>query len=534
MLGYQKRFTLPPYPNRVAVFIRFMGAVIALAATGLSLGCFTPPGPPPSFTGAGPKWTESRVTPDATEADKRYIEVNWLHKAAEKEVVPRKPVADSEAMQLTLEQAINYAIVHNRGLRNSLDGARSSHYTLLSARSAFEVKVKPSGSIEIDKDGETHNYGVDVSRKFSPGTVVSSGGGMSRTGDNAYGSSVDVGVSQPLLRGFGREVNLNPVISAEREVQGRLRSFELRKEDVVLSVARAYYQVMRQRAVVLLNEQSEKRVERLLEMSRARQRIGLTNKLDVLRAEIQLAQARDSLESARKSLLDAEDDLKLQLALNPDAQIDLIGKLSYTILQITEKSAVEAAHKNRLDLYEAHDRIKDSRRLIRVARNDVLPDLDLRLGYTWAGSGDTVSSGTRLNGGNWSVGVSTSTDLWHTSERAVLEQRRIDLRVRQRSYEDLRDQIIQEVRQQLRTLKENRARIDIQLKNMAQAQQKLQLARLQFVKGLADNFDIIDAEQDLIRAENSYINVVTDYILSEFQLRRAMGTLTQKPEYLKS
>jgi len=433
----------------------------------------------------------------------------------------------------SLEDAINYALKHNRDILNNYDQSVKSHYSIVSAESQFEVKITPSGNVEINRDGESHSYGVGASKKFSTGTKVSTDADMSKSNPSSHTSNVSVGITQPLLRGAGREVNRNSVISAERALEGQLRSYELAKERLILDVASSFHEVMRQRAIVMLNERSAQRVERLLQISKARQGVGLANKLDVLRAEIQLSEAMDSLESARKSLKDARDELKLLMGLDTGVKIALRSQLAYSLSTITEEEAIETARKNRLDLFEERDRIKDARRLIRVAKNDVLPDLGLTLGYALTGNGDSAGSSTNLSQSAWTVGLSTSTDLRRTAERAQLEQRRIDLKIRQRSYTEKNEKTVQDVRKEVRRLKENQARIEIQRKNMAQSQRKLQLARIRFAKGMGDNFDVIEAEQDLISSESRYIFVVTDYILSQFRVRKAMGTLTEKPGYLK-
>jgi outer membrane protein TolC len=261
--------------------------------------------------------------------------------------------------------------------------------------------------------------------------------------------------------------------------------------------------------------------------------VGLASQIDVLRAEIQLSEALDNLEAAREALRDAEDRMKLTLGLSPAATLVIEGKIRYSPTRLTETAAVETALSHRLDLREEWDKIRDARRRHRVAKNDVLPALDLSLKYLWAGTGETAGQSTRLADYGWTIGLTTSTDLRRTAERARLEQRRIDIVTSRRDYADLQDRVVREVRREIRSLNKNLARIDIQEKNLSHAKRQLQLARLQFVKGLADNFDVIDAEQRLIRTESQYIQVVTEYILSQFRLRRAMGTLTDQPAYLR-
>ena len=46
---------------------------------------------------------------------------------------------------------------------------------------------------------------------------------------------------------------------------------------------------------------------------------------------------------------------------------------------------------------------------------------------------------------------------------------------------------------------------------------------------MADNFELIDAEEAIIRAETNYIHAVTDYIVSQVELKKTVGTLVERP-----
>jgi outer membrane protein TolC len=488
------------------------------------------PGPRPDYEAGRPVWQPARLTPGQESEAPTYLDTS-LDEMTRTEVTRPEEGAPG-GLAFTLEEAINHALGHNRTLRNSYDGVSRTHYNLTIARSEFEIKLVPSAGYRHGVDGGEWDYGGSVRKLFGPGTRVEVEGVQSGTTGDEWETETGVEITQPLLRGGGRTVTQNGVIDARRGIETRRRSYELAKERLVLDVASAYYEIMRQRAIVALNERSEERVERLLETSRAKQDVGLASQLDILRAEIQLAEAQDTLASAKRDLEEAGDDLKRLLGLNPEAKVDVVGRIGWRVTPVGEEEAVATALRERLDLREQRSEIADGERELRVARNEVLPDLDLAVGYSWSGTGSSAGTSTGLDDHTWSLSLTTSTDIRKTAERARLEQRRIDIRTARRSYADLEDRTIQEVRREVRNLGKSLARITIQEKNLAHARRQLQLARLQFVKGLADNFDVIDAEQNVIRVESRYIAVVIDYILSQYRLRRAMGTLTEKPEDL--
>lgn len=523
-------------PVRAGAAPRARGrALCLLSLVALLSGCFSPPGKPLSYPRGEGAWDEQRIHPDAKPEDARQASASLTEMLGKDQPPTETEEAGAEVspaggqFSFTLEQAINHALDHNRSVLSRYDDIRRSHYNIVIAKSQFEIKIRPEAKLGADQEGSSWSYGGAASKKLDFGTNIETAVVQSRTGDT-HNTDTSVSITQPLLRGAGILVNTNPIISAEREVEGRKRSYELAKENLVVDVASSFYDIMRQRAIVLLNERSADRMKMLLETSRAKQRVGLASQLDILRAEIQLSEAMDNLESARQALHNAEDNLKVALGLPPSASINVVGKIGYSIVRIDEQRAIDTALASRLDLRELLAKIGDARRQYRVARNAVLPDLDLNLRYLWLGTGETAGESTRLGDFGWSVGVSTSTEIRRTAERARLEQNRIDIETSRLSYADRLDETIQEVRREVRNLNMSLARIDIQERNLVQSRRQLQLARLQFVKGLADNFDVIDAEQRLISAESRYVFVVTDYILAQFRLRRAMGTLTEKPK----
>ena len=71
----------------------------------------------------------------------------------------------------------------------------------------------------------------------------------------------------------------------------------------------------------------------------------------------------------------------------------------------------------------------------------------------------------------------------------------------------------------------------LQERNIEFAEKQLRLATLRYQRGLASNFDIIDAENNLIQSRSNYVSLLADYHVSQMRLKRVTGTLDIEKEF---
>lgn len=454
-------------------------------------------------------------------------------------VLPDREAAFSEdatSMTLTLEMAINRALVRNRELETARDRLDSSWYSIVSAESAFELKLIPTGGGTVrggsgTETGRSIGGGVALSKKLLTGTTIEAGPTVEWTDDveGNYVSGIEASVSQPLLRGLSIEANRSGIDSAEFAYRSSRRALYLSRVDTVVRTVTASYEVVRQRELLRLNRESAARLRVLVDAARAKERLGVSDSVDTYRAEIQLKQAEDNLLSARQSFEDALDNLKILLDLPLDAALDIEAPLTYSMIRMPEEMAIGIALEERVELEQAEDNARESRRSARVAKHNVLPDLDVLMSYFGFGQDDSIYQSDDLDNDRWSVSVSTTTDLMRTAERAAFAQSRIAVRTAERNLDVQRDEIVRQVKRELRSLERSEKRIDNQLEQIRQAEGQLSVSRVKFERGLADNFDVIEAEISLRSAQTELLSAVLDYIVGGYRLRATLGTLLEKP-----
>ena len=180
-------------------------------------------------------------------------------------------------------------------------------------------------------------------------------------------------------------------------------------------------------------------------------------------------------------------------------------------------------------MVQVNDYLRETIWQSRVARHNTLPSLDLVMSYSKFGSDGSFSKSTGLDQESWALNLMSTTDLSRTVERLAYEHSLLGVEAAQRSLSLQQDEIVHQVKQELRRLYRAEKRIEIQREQIRQAEGKLELARAKFQRGLADNFNMIEAETELRQAQTNLISVVIEYIIGSYRLRAALGTLIEDP-----
>ena len=444
------------------------------------------------------------------------------------------PLLGPSPKKLTLEDAINRALEANRGLADAIDNVEGARLSLVTAESEFELKIFPGGQAGItgtSDEGSDPIFGAGIAleKKFAIGTEFSISPNIQKTGDT-YQAAIDTGIVQPLLRGIGREYNLSGVRSAEFGARSTRRTLYLRQVNTVLLTIAGVYEVIRQRELFRLNEESAARLRVHAEAAKAKKKIGVATQIDVYRASIQQKQAEDSLNTAREAYRDALDNLKILLALPLEEEIEVAAPLEYNLVRLTEEEAIRTALRNRVELDQSADIVREAKRLSKVSKQNIRPKLDVVFNYSRFGSGDSFGDSAGFDEDAWGVNLVTSTDLARTAERAAYDQSLLNVRAARRNNSLERDNVARQVKRDLRNLRRSEKGIEIKEGQIEQVKGQLELAQVKFRWGQANNFDLIQAETELRLAETNLLSAVLDYIVGSHRLRAALGTLLERPE----
>jgi outer membrane protein TolC len=186
-----------------------------------------------------------------------------------------------------------------------------------------------------------------------------------------------------------------------------------------------------------------------------------------------------------------------------------------------------------LDLLNSVDTVDDGRRGVVVAKNRILPDLDA------SGSATMSTDPDRKN----SLSYNTERTTWRAALELRIDDRKternayraslVGLRRAERRHEESADSVRADVRRALRRIDEKSDSRMIRVLDVEENMLRLNAARAQFDLGLADNQDVIDAENDLLGARNALAGAVADYRVAilQFWLDTGLFRVTDDGEW---
>jgi len=440
---------------------------------------------------------------------------------------------------IALARAVALALERNFGVLNAADAVTTSRLREGVSRAQFYPKLTP----RFQRSQENSQFGLDAAQKlpWTGGTLTASAQLLSTLeqtgvtpGPLPRTSDFRLLVTQPLLRGFGPNAAFFDLRTSRRTREGQERSYEMGRQLLAVSVTRSFYEVVRQRQLLAVARQSLDRSEKLRRASEARLQVGLVSKLDVFRAELQASQAQESMVASESSLQAELEHFRTLLGLSPTEPLQpepvLLSEDASDALEPVEV-LTQRALLHRLDLQETRDLVGDAHRSASLARQNLLPQLDLNLGVTQFGTGTSYGSAISAADRRVSVFLSTSYPLERSSVAADKAAAELDLASRDRTLRQRELEIEAEVRSAVRELERIRKSIDLQKKGVEVAEQQRRLATLRYQRGLASNFDVVDAEGSLVLARSALVGLLTSYRVARVELLRVTGTLEVDREF---
>ena len=333
------------------------------------------------------------------------------------------------------------------------------------------------------------------------------------------GSTVKLEVTVPFLRNAGH-VAREELIQLERELTYAVRAFERFRRQQLVTVATAYFDLLRSKQTMLDNQTSLEQYLRIFKRAQAFEERDLGSLLETQRAEFEYLSAENRLERSRESFRAQADRFKLMIGMPVDQPLGLneletieaieeqIVQGKYPLLRRPaavnqEARALKVAIDNRLDLLTLHDRIDDARRGVAIAKNALLPDLGLTSSVTW----ETDPSHYRLGDfsferTSWRSELVLGLPLERTSERNRYRSALIDVRGAQRNYEDTLERIRAEVRSAVNQIRLEDRSLVIQRRNIEVVEKRLEYTTIRYNDGDLEIRELLDAKEAWNRASN--------------------------------
>jgi outer membrane protein TolC len=457
--------------------------------------------------------------------------------ATEEEALQPQSALPPSPLLLRLVDALEIAVRSSRDYVTREESLVLDAISLSNTRHSFSPRLAATLST-LFADGESLTstnqaaFGASLAQALATGGNVAVGfsADATRTGgidpDESASSGVSIRLTQPLLRGAGPDVALEPLVQAERNLMYRIRDFELFREDFSIDVASRFFSLVSQKQSI---ENQRHNLETFVfgrRQAEALFQVGRTSELEVLRARRSELGSENDLIEAEESYHLALDRFRIFLGLPPEVHVDVDPSPPVFVQAgIDEQSAIEVALQNRLDYWNRQEQLEDAERSLRLSRDRLRGDLDLALTYGLSDQNIDGLAPQAPDRDDYSIGLQYSMPLDRHDERNSVRATEINLVQARRSFEEFRDDLVVEIQSAFRELARREKSLEIQRQLIEDQERNVKIARLRFEQGDFSNRDVVEAQESLLEAQNSLIEEQVGYELARLQLLRDLGIL---------
>lgn len=295
--------------------------------------------------------------------------------------------------------------------------------------------------------------------------------------------------------------------------------------DMRSTVTNGYFDMLQADNMQQLGRESVERLADHLKNVEAQYEVGVVAKVDVLRSQVELANAKQSLIKAENAYQIAEANLNKIVGLPMDTQLKLDNILVYTPYENDMQYCLDYAAKHRPELEQAKQQVEAAKGALRVAISGHMPQINASASQSWSDSnwpGD--------ENGNWVVGVSVNMNIFDSGVTvSKIHGAEADLAKAHESYRDTVDLVNLDVRSNYLNMREAEKRIDTTKLAVSQAEEDYRIAQLRYMNGVGTNTDVLDAQVALTDAKTNYLQAMYDYNTCKTNLETAIGVPMQFP-----
>ena len=425
-------------------------------------------------------------------------------------------LAQQQPSALTLQDSIRIALQNSRSLRTVLEDERKANARVREAKGAGLPQLDISANYRrLDRVPKARFPSFDpVSGTFSFNEIE----------------------IQPIDSGSGT-VSLSQVVDISGVVRtatdaaslfSRIANLDVQRtrNDVVLQVKQAFYDVLRAQELVRVAEESLRNAEVRRKLAQAAVDAGVSPKLDVVRAEAAVAAAQQAVITARNALQLAKSAFNNVLGRRVDEPVELLSADEQVPEPADFNQYLQEALAKRPEMIQANLSISLAEKQVTAAKRDQLPTIVVRGQWDF----NLKTSIFQPRDSSFTTIAAVQFKIWDSGQtQGRVEQARADVDKAKIAVENVREGIALEVRNAYLGLQEAREKVAVAEKGLQAATESLRVARLRYEAGVSNQLELSDAELAYTQAEQNLVNARYDLRVAWARLEKAMGRYAQIP-----
>ena len=429
-----------------------------------------------------------------------------------------------ETVELNLDDAMQCAFQTNPTVS-------IAQYELDSARASYNAARQSRGvSITASHQSGRSGYGDDQYSK--PGYGFDDAGNIQWFNSRNQGKDIKNSHSNtltaklPIFTGG----NLSGQIKrAKANYQYNEVGVQRTYNEMRSTVTNGYFNMLQADNLQKLSAESVTRLEDHLKNVQAQYDVGVVAKVDVLRSQVELANAKQTLIQAENSYQVAEANMNKIVGLPMDTNLKLDNLLVYNAYDKNMDECLAYAAEHRPELMQAKYNVDAAKGALMVARSGHMPQIAAQASQNWKSN-----SWPGDDNDNWAVGVSVEMNVFDTGVTlSKIHGAEADLKKAQETYRDTVDSVNLDVRSNYLGLREAEKRISTTKLAVEQADEDYRIAQLRYMSGVGTNTDVLDAQVALTQAKTNYTQALYDYNTSKTALETSIGVPMTNPVKVK-
>jgi outer membrane protein len=329
--------------------------------------------------------------------------------------------------------------------------------------------------------------------------------------------SVDLNVSQPIYQG-GRTIAATS--NAENLVRAERARNLTTEQTVFSSVILSYMDVLQNQAVLELSINNEHVLQRQLEASNDRFRVGEITRTDVAQSESRLAQAISDRQAAEGTLQVSRAAYERNVGEPPGF---LTAPSERSVLPASKEQAMKLAALDHPNVVSAQYTEAAARDAVAQTRGELLPDVRI-VGDVFHIDDTTIA---QRSSDSYSLTARVVVPLYEAgSVYSRTRQAKQTVAQRRGELDDARRQVVQAAATAWENVQTGRARVDSFRTQIKAAEIALEGVQQEALVGSRTVLDVLNAEQELFTARVNLVRAQHDEIVAEFDLTASIGRLT--------
>lgn len=457
--------------------------------------------------------------------------------------LPTSPVARKKTVhRLGLREAILLALRYNPNIRNAELDRVVQRYQLRLANNEFEVQYALGASGVLQKS-KFNGIGSDTTHTFlaSPefdlrtklGTKASLGidNNVVGNGNNNFNPVLNFSLTQPLLRGFGKNVNEAALLDAvDNEWLNKL-SLRQSVADQVTQVIMAYRNLILSGNNLQNQRLQLKEAQKSYAINEKKIAAGQLEPTGNIQQSYQIESLSLMVEQGENDFQTATQDLLQTIGLDPDTHLSVPSDVTVEeiIVPDLQKTIEQALNHNTLYLAQKMA-LRADERAYKIAKNQQLWQVDLGATVQSGIQNDPtgVNSGVRgiYNGNNITEAarLTVTVPLHDVSRRSQLINAKIRLEKDRLNLIAAKRALVTNITNTINNIRSLAKRYQLAQKQVKLAEQSYALEKKKQQAGIATALDVNNTQNQLIQAQSGLIGAKIAYLNQISALQRTLGT----------